>query len=77
MPWDNDVPFFLGDFVTADGKPHPACPRQVLKRVLKRAEKMGYAAMIGATRMVCAMIIAVGVKSSPNVPNTPERDRRR
>ena len=48
VPWDNNVDFFLGDFVTAEGKPHPACPRQVLKRVLKRAEKMGYAAMIGA-----------------------------
>src|SRR5436853_568796 len=32
----------------ADGKPHPACPRQTLKRVLKRAEKMGYGAMVGA-----------------------------
>jgi len=48
VPWDNNVDFFLGDFVTADGKPHPACPRQVLKRVLKRAEKMGYGAMVGA-----------------------------
>jgi glutamine synthetase len=48
VPWDNNVDFFLGDFVTADGKPHPACPRQVLKRVLKRAEKMGYRAMVGA-----------------------------
>src|SRR5258706_12091081 len=28
VPWDNNVDFFLGDFVTADGKPHPACPRQ-------------------------------------------------
>jgi glutamine synthetase len=34
--------------VTADGKPHPLCPRQVLKRVLQRAEKMGYRAMVGA-----------------------------
>ena len=48
VPWDNNVPFFLGNFVTADGKPHPACPRQVLKRVLKRAEKMGFTAMVGA-----------------------------
>jgi len=48
VPWDNNVDFFLGDFVTADGKPHPACPRQTLKRVLKRAEKMGYGAMVGA-----------------------------
>jgi glutamine synthetase len=48
VPWDGGVPFFLGNFVTADGKPHPLCPRQVLKRVLKRAEKMGYTAMVGA-----------------------------
>ena len=39
VPWDDDVPFFLGDFVNADGTPHPICPRQTLKRVLKRAEK--------------------------------------
>ena len=48
VPWDGHVPFFLGNFVTGDGKPHPLCPRQVLKRVLARAEKMGYGAMIGA-----------------------------
>ena len=48
VPWDNNVPFFLGNFVTAEGKPHPACPRQVLKRVLARAEKMGFQVMVGA-----------------------------
>ena len=48
VPWDGNVPFFLGNFVTGDGKPHPICPRQVLKRVLKRAEKMGFTAMVGA-----------------------------
>jgi len=48
VPWDNNVPFFLGNFVTGDGKPHPLCPRQVLKRVLARAEKLGYGAMVGA-----------------------------
>ena len=48
VPWDNDVPFFLGNFVTGDGSPHPICPRQVLKRVLARAEKMGFKAMVGA-----------------------------
>ena len=26
VPWDNNVPFFLGEFVNADGSPHPACP---------------------------------------------------
>jgi glutamine synthetase len=48
VPWDGNVPFFLGNFVTGDGKPHPLCPRQLLKRVLKRAEKLGYMPMIGA-----------------------------
>ena len=48
VPWDGNVPFFLGHFVTADGKPHPACPRQVLRRVLARAQKMGYGVMVGA-----------------------------
>ena len=48
VPWDNQVPFFLGDFVTADGAPHPLCPRQALKRVLARAKKMGFTVMVGA-----------------------------
>lgn len=54
VPWDNNVPFFLGEFVWrgADGaskaeEPYPLCPRQVLKRVLRRAEKLGFAPMCG------------------------------
>jgi glutamine synthetase len=50
VPWDGGVPFFLGEFVELkDGKeqPLPICPRQVLKRVLKRAEKLGFAPMCG------------------------------
>ncbi|MCO5123212.1 MAG: glutamine synthetase [Rhizobacter sp.] len=47
VPWDDGVPFFLGEFVNADGSPHGACPRQALKRVLKRAEKLGFTAMTG------------------------------
>ena len=47
VPWDEDVPFFLGDFVNADGTPHAQCPRQTLKRVLKRAEIMGFKVMTG------------------------------
>jgi glutamine synthetase len=47
VPWDGDVPFFLGDFVAVDGSPSPICPRQTLKRVLKRAEKLGLAPMCG------------------------------
>jgi glutamine synthetase len=47
VPWDGGVPFFLGEFVAADGGPHALCPRQVLRRVLKRAEKLGVQAMCG------------------------------
>ncbi|WP_395701136.1 glutamine synthetase family protein [Aquabacterium sp.] len=47
VPWDGQVPFFLGEFVNADGTPFPVCPRQVLKRVLKRAEKLGLQPMAG------------------------------
>jgi glutamine synthetase len=47
VPWDDHVPFVLGEFVTADGGPHPVCPRQILRRVLKRAEKLGLQAMCG------------------------------
>jgi len=47
VPWDGDVPFFLGEFVNADGTAYPICPRQILKRVLARAEKLGFEAMCG------------------------------
>jgi len=50
VPWDDGVPFFLGDFVwQKDGKeaPFPLCPRQLLKKVLARAESMGLMPMCG------------------------------
>jgi glutamine synthetase len=50
VPWDDGVPFFLGEFVSEQkGRqaPHPLCPRQTLKRVLKRAQKLGVAPMCG------------------------------
>jgi glutamine synthetase len=47
VPWDGNVPFFLGEFINADGSPFPVCPRQILKRVLKRAEKLGFEPMCG------------------------------
>ena len=47
VPWDSDVPFFLGEFVNADGSAHAQCPRQTLKRVLARAKKMGFTVMTG------------------------------
>jgi glutamine synthetase len=47
VPWDGQVPFFLGEFVDADGNPSPICPRQTLKRVLARAAKLGVRPMCG------------------------------
>ncbi len=47
VPWDNNVPFFIGEFINSDGTPHPLCPRQTLKKVLKRAERMGVNPMCG------------------------------
>lgn len=47
VPWDDDVPFFLGEFVKGDGSPSPICPRQTLKRVLRRAAKLGVLPMCG------------------------------
>jgi len=47
VPWDGGVPFFIAEFVGSDGAPYPVCPRQVLKRVLARADKLGFAPMAG------------------------------
>ena len=38
IPWDENIPFFLGDFSQTN---HPACPRSLLKKVINKAEKMG------------------------------------
>ncbi|PCJ59724.1 MAG: glutamine synthetase [Planctomycetota bacterium] len=40
---ENNTPFFLIEFVADDEKSlHPICPRSLLKRVLGKAETMGY-----------------------------------
>ncbi|HEX2391142.1 MAG TPA: glutamine synthetase, partial [Casimicrobiaceae bacterium] len=50
VPWDDNVDFFLGEFIVRkNGKdePFPLDGRQVLKRVLKRADKLGVIPMCG------------------------------
>jgi glutamine synthetase len=42
VPWDDDVPFFLADFVNAKEKPLGVCPRSLLKTIKARSEKLGY-----------------------------------
>ncbi len=41
VPWDGGIPFFLADFADA------VCPRRLLKSVLERARKAGFAPMCG------------------------------
>jgi glutamine synthetase len=47
VPWDDNVPFFLGDFVESSGAPSAVCPRQACKRVLGRAAKAGFQVLAG------------------------------
>ncbi len=48
IPWEPGTASFLVDFVKADGSPHPACPRGVLRTVLERAQKRGVRATFAA-----------------------------
>ena len=32
IPWENDVPFFLGEIIDDKGKPAHVCPRQLIKK---------------------------------------------
>jgi len=47
VPWDDNVPFVLGDFTATDGQPLAVCPRNTLKRVIKRLGDAGFIAAIG------------------------------
>jgi glutamine synthetase len=44
LPWEPETAFFLVDFFAKDGKPLEVSPRQVLRRVVQRAQSMGYEA---------------------------------
>ncbi len=48
IPWEPGVVSILADFRDGRGEPHPGCPRSTLKRVLARAEKLGFLPKIGA-----------------------------
>ena len=39
IPWENDIPFFLGEIINKDGSPAFVCPRQLLKKVLSDAQR--------------------------------------
>lgn len=42
VPWDNNIPFFLGDFSDKEGNPLAVCPRSLLKTIRERSVKMGF-----------------------------------
>lgn len=46
IPWENDLPFFLGHLVDQKGNPHPACPRQLLRSISARAATMGFSPVL-------------------------------
>jgi glutamine synthetase len=45
IPWENDIPFFLGELNDNTGGPSPVCPRQLLKKVLDESTQQGYRPM--------------------------------
>lgn len=42
IPWENDVPFFLGDFINENNEAAYTCPRQLLRKVLAEAGALGF-----------------------------------
>jgi len=45
IPWQNELPFFLADFQDDDKNAISVCPRGLLKKVIKKAENMGFMPM--------------------------------
>ncbi|MBI2082267.1 MAG: glutamine synthetase [Deltaproteobacteria bacterium] len=41
IPWEEDRAFVLGDFYLKNGEAYPACPRNLLKKVIEKYRKAG------------------------------------
>jgi len=48
IPWEPGIVAMLCDFRDERGKDHPACPRSLLKRVVARANEMGFVPKVGS-----------------------------
>lgn len=48
IPWEPGVVAMLADFRDGRGRPHPACPRSVLKRVRDHAASLGFEVKVGS-----------------------------
>jgi glutamine synthetase len=42
IPWENGIPFFLGEIIDAKKKPAFVCPRQLLKKVYADSKRQGF-----------------------------------
>lgn len=42
IPWEDGLPFFLGDMAAKDGRSNHNCPRQLLKKITRDAEIQGF-----------------------------------
>jgi glutamine synthetase len=42
IPWENDIPFFLGELIDTKGNPSAVCPRQLVKKVIEEAKQAGF-----------------------------------
>ena len=42
IPFEPDTALFIADFQYSDGSPYPACPRQLCKQILQKADDMGF-----------------------------------
>ena len=47
LPWQERTAIVLGDFHAPGGGPNPLCPRGVLRRVVARAQRMGFEPVVG------------------------------
>lgn len=53
IPWEDNVPFFLVSFFDSDTeKPVTACPRNLLRTTVAKAETAGYSALAGGEIML-------------------------
>lgn len=42
IPWENDLPFFLGELLDDTDNPSHVCPRQLVKKIIGEANELGF-----------------------------------
>lgn len=47
VPWNENLPFFLGDFRDQSGQPLGVCPRGLLTRIVEQARRLGFSVKCG------------------------------